>query len=354
MPASLSKLHQWFDSEFFKVGAFLSSVDGEVITFGKGGVVSYLSEFKHSHKPLFYLKDFFAHSYLAYSPATILECTLEELEEYLSELITQPAKFSAIENDDDIYQKDFHSLNSAFKQGLEKVVLVSRETYGDFNGEETIKRLFKKAFDLGTGIPYGFWHKDFGVIGSTPEPLYEIDFDEIKTIALAGTAMLGSEKELLNSAKDRHEHNLVIQDIQEKLKPFVQDLQVKETKVHPFKNIIHLKTEIEGVIDDGLDFTELTNALSPTAALGGYPKESSLRFLKHSQYSSKYPERYFGSCFGLISEDTQEFVVAIRNVQWRKQFLFIESGGGVVPESDFKKELDEIHLKRETIKKHYL
>jgi hypothetical protein len=37
-----------------------------------------------------------------------------------------------------------------------------------------------------------------------------------------------------------------------------------------------------------------------------------------------------------------------------KGFLYIESGGGVVAESDFKKELAEIHLKRETIRKHYL
>ncbi len=354
MSSSPSKLHQWFDSEFFKMGAFLTSVDGEIVTVGKGGAVSYVSEFKHSHKPVFYLKDFFAHSYLAYTPATILECTKDELEEYLAELKTTKSHFSATDNDDDIYQKDFESLKAAFNQGLEKVVLVSRETYGTFEGEETIKRLFKKAFDLGTGIPYGFWHKDYGVIGSTPEPLYEVDFDELKTIALAGTAKVGQEKALLDSAKDRHEHNLVIKDIQEKLKPFAHDLKVHETVIHPFKNIIHLRTEIEALVDDSLDYTELTNALSPTEALGGYPQKTSLNFLKHSTYSGKYPERYFGSCFGLISEDTKEFVVSIRNIQWRKQFLFIESGGGVVAESDFKKELEEIHLKRETIRKHYL
>ena len=124
--------------------------------------------------------------------------------------------------------------------------------------------------------------------------------------------------------------------------------------VHPFKNIIHLRTEIEALVDDSLEYTELTNALSPTAALGGYPQKTSLNFLKHSNYTNKYPERYFGSCFGLISEDARQFVVSIRNIQWKKQFLYIESGGGVVLESDFRKELEEIHLKRETIRKHYL
>ncbi len=350
----MSNLHEWFDQTFFSTGAFLSSVDGEIVTLGKGGTVSYVSEFKHTHKPVFYLKDFFSHSYLTYVPATIMECTRDELIEALSELKSSKQAYKLSGNDDDTYEKDFIELKKLFGKYLEKVVLISRESYEGFKGEETVKALFKKAFELGTGIPYGFWHKDYGMIGSTPEHLYEVDFDELKTIALAGTAKAGSEKELLHSKKDRHEHNLVIQDIKEKLTPYVHDIKINETKVHAFKNIIHLRTEIEAMVDDSLDYTELTNALSPTAALGGYPKITSLEFLKHSQYSQKYPERFFGSCFGLISEDTKQFVVSIRNVQWRQNQLFIESGGGVVAESEFKKEIDEIHLKRETIRKHYL
>lgn len=350
----MSKLSVWFDRDFFATGAFLTSIDGEIVTFGKGGSVSYLSEFKHTTKPIFYLKDFFSHSYLAYSPATILECTREEVDEYVEELKVSKESYKSLENDDATYEKDFDELKKEFGKHLDKVVLISRETYGTFKGEETVKSLFKKAFELGTGIPYGLWYKDYGVIGSTPEHLYEVDFDELKTIALAGTAKVGAEKELLKSAKDLHEHNLVIKDIKEKLTQFVHDLKIHETTIHPFKNIVHLRTEIEALVDDSLDFTELTNALSPTAALGGYPKLTSLNFLKHSHYSKKYPERYFGSCFGLISEDIKQFVVSIRNVQWKNEKLFIESGGGVVAESDFKKELEEIHLKRETIRKHYL
>ena len=55
-----------------------------------------------------------------------------------------------------------------------------------------------------------------------------------------------------------------------------------------------------------------------------------------------------------MTKETKAFLVAIRNVQWKESELFIESGGGVVSESDFSKELEEIHLKRNTIRKHYL
>ena len=354
MNKSPSKLAQWFDSDFYSTGAFITSVDGDIVTFGKGGTFSYVSHFKENPRPVFYLKDFYQNSYLAYTPGTILECTRSELEEYLETIKTSKIKSIGPINDDEIYRKDFENLQKSFGKDLEKVVLVSREYCGAFEGEDTIKTLFKKAFEFGTGIPYGLWKNDYGVVGSTPEPLYEADFDELRTMALAGTAPIGSEKELINSKKDQHEHKLVIKDISEKLKPFVLDLTIHDTEIHPYKNIVHLKTEIEAEIDETIDFTELTNALSPTAALGGYPKENSLEFLKHTDYSKKYPERFFGSCFGLISEDTKEFVVSIRNVQWTDKTLYVESGGGVVPDSIFDNELKEVQLKRETIKNHYL
>jgi isochorismate synthase EntC len=354
MSESLSALEKWLDRDFFQTGAFLTSVDGEIVVFGKGGSVTEAQKFKKSAKPIFYLKDFYKGTYLAYSPATILECTKDEIEEYLQTLKTNSPSVAPVQNDDELYQSDFTLLKNSFQQGLEKVVLVSRETYGEFEGEKTIKSLFKKAFAFGAGIPYGFWFKDYGVIGSTPELLFEVDFDELKTFALAGTAKLGSEKELLTSKKDQHEHLLVIKDIKEKLEDFVTEMDVGETEITHYKNLIHLKTDISGIVDEEIDLSELTSALSPTAALGGYPKTGALEFLKKTAYFQKYSHRYFGSCFGLVSEDMKEFIVSIRNVQWENQKLYIESGGGVVTESQLEKELEEIHLKRETIKKHYL
>ena len=354
MGKSQSALVKWLDSDFWKEGAFLTSSDGDTIVFGKGGKTSRVSKFLKTSKPVFYLKDFYTGSYLAYEPATILECTRSEIDEYLETLKLPKIKFSPIENDEDLYEKDFSLLKSAFSEKLQKVVLISRETYEAFEGEATIKHLLMKAFTFGTGLPYGFWDKKFGIIGSTPELLFNIDMDLLETYALAGTAKLGSEKELLASKKDRHEHNLVIKDIKEKLQDFAEDIEVGETHIHPYKSLVHLRTDIEATVEEDVDLTSLTNTFSPTAALGGYPKENSLKFLQGTHYAQKYPSRVFGSAFGLVSEDVKEFVVAIRNIQWENSRLFIECGGGIVSESLYQNELDEVHLKRETIRKHYL
>jgi isochorismate synthase EntC len=345
---------EWLDQSFFSNGAFLSSCDGETVTLGKGGSIAYIKEFGPTKTPLFYLKDFYSDTYLTYRPQMILTCSRKEVMEAIRQIKFKTPSYKTLGNDDDLYQKDFHTLKNIFGKSLEKVVLVSRETYQDFQGPESVRAFFQKAFEIGTGIPYGVWAQDFGMIGSTPEHLYVINGKELKTIALAGTAGHGQEQELLQSQKDRHEHNLVIQDIREKLLNFIQELDVKETKIKSFKNMIHLCTEIHALIKDSVNYTLLTNALSPTAALGGYPKVDAMNFLKSSLYGRRYPQRYFGSSFGILSEEMKQFVVSIRNIQWNKNELFIESGGGVVAESDFQKELGEIHLKRETIRTHYL
>jgi isochorismate synthase EntC len=354
MSESPSFLLNWADRDFWKTGAFLTSQDGQRVTLGKGGTFSLIDTFEVSDSPVFYLKDFYTHSYHAYRPSSFVTLSKAHVLYWLNSHSDDHSHISPVENDDDIYEKDFGILKGSFKNGLEKVVLISRETYFPFEKETSIKRLLKKAFQFGTGTPYGIWNPGYGVIGSTPELLYQIEGNNLQTFALAGTARQGQEQELLNSPKDRHEHDLVIRDIREKLSSFAESIEVDETGIEPFKSIVHLKTNIRASLLSSIDLTKLTNTLSPTAALGGYPKEMSLKFLKSSHYSQKYPKRTFGSAFGVISPEVKQFVVSIRNVQWEGQHFFIESGGGIVAESELKKEIEEFQLKRNTIRKHYL
>lgn len=353
MSGAPSLLSQWMDRDFWDQGAFLTTSDGQIL-FAKGGAFCVVNQFIESNHPVFYLKDFYQNQYLAYIPSEFIQVSSAIAIHWSKGLSTHHHHISPIANDDDLYQKDFRILQNSFDEKLEKVVLISRESYEAFEGEHSIQRLLQKSLELGAGLPYGLWNKSYGMIGSTPETLYQIKNGSIKTFALAGTAKQGEDEKLLNSNKDLHEHELVIKDISEKLSPFVTDLKIGKTDTFAFNSIIHLKTDIEGTLQAEVHLTELTNVLSPTAALGGYPTKKALAFLKGTNYFQKNPMRYFGSAFGLIHGDLKEFVVSIRNVQWEGQHLYIESGGGVVAESVFEKELDEIHLKRNTIRKHYL
>ncbi len=354
MIKAASSLQNWADRNFWETGAFLASDDGSVVTFGKGGTSVATESFFPGPSPVFYLKDFYSADYLAYLPAEVMTVSRETVIEWLEGTSdTQPA-LRELGSDDDLYESDFLRLKRSFGDGLQKVVLISRETFAPFSPSDTPRTLLKRAFTFGTGTPYGLWGPGRGVIGSTPELLFNIQGDILRTFALAGTARQGLEEDLLRSPKDRHEHDLVVTDIREKLSIFSPDVRVGATHLLPYKALVHLKTDIEARVSSAVDLTAVTNLLSPTAALGGYPKDLALQFLKQTAYAKKYPHRTFGSAFGVVTPERRHFVVSIRNVQWEGSQLFIESGGGVVEESELVKEVEEFRLKRNTIRKHYL
>lgn len=344
-------LRDWLDSAFFEKGALLADFETGDIILGKGGRTFYDSQF--GSWPSFYLKDFFEDSYRIYVPEQWARASRSDLLKALSHFEDNITVTSS-SNHDEIWANDFEELSRAFNEGLRKVVLVSREEYEVAEPHQARIAMIKKAISFGVGMPYGIWSDDYGMVGSTPELLYAVKGKDLETFALAGTSKAGQEEELMNSSKDRLEHDLVIKDIEEKLSPYCNKTEILPTGLTSYKDIIHLKTEIRGTLRSDLNFTALTSTLSPTAALGGYPKEAGLKFLKDTAYSKLHPGRFFGSAFGLVRPGINQSVVAIRNVQWKGNTFFIESGGGVLAESTLTKELNEIRLKRETIKRHYL
>ncbi len=342
------------EGNFLQKGAFLKNPADDSLIIGTGGEFQVVKNFDPESREVFFLKDFYSDTYLRYTPAHIHHLSPEDVKTLLSELGDKKPTFQSLGTEDHLYEEDFQDLLKSFSGNLRKVVMISRESFRADEPKDVIPHLIRKALTFGTGIPYGLWGTDFGIIGSTPEELFSLKKGLLQTHALAGTSKKGQEEELLHSQKDMLEHNLVVQDISEKLTPFSDHIKVSDTYISEFKNIIHLKTDISAAVSDDTSIMSLVTALSPTAALGGYPKKESMNFLRSTRYSKKYPERSFGSAMGVVTNDESRFVVMIRNVQWKNHTFSIESGGGVVPGSELKKELNEISWKRNVVKDHYL
>ncbi|MES2526861.1 MAG: chorismate-binding protein [Bdellovibrionota bacterium] len=342
------------EGDFPEKGAFLKNPEGDTLIFGTGGQFDVVKNFSPENHEVFFLKDFYSDSYLRYAPEKIHHLSPLDVTKLIQELETVRPAFQSLGTEDRIYEDDFQDLLKSFSGILRKVVMISRENFMAENPEGTIPHLIRKALTFGTGSPYGLWGINFGIIGSTPEELFTLKKGILTTHALAGTSKKGQEAELMNSQKDLLEHNLVVQDISEKLNAFSDKIHVTETYTTEFKDIIHLKTDITAAVSEDTDIVSLVTALSPTAALGGYPKKESMKFLRSTRYTKKYPERSFGSAMGLVTRQESRFVVMIRNVQWKNDTFFIESGGGVVQGSELKKEMNEISWKRNVVKDHYL
>lgn len=341
-------MQEWFDEEFFQTGAFLCEPSGK-ITFGKGGSTFWTSSLAEVPEECFILKDFFESNFLVYSPETTLVLKRDEINQ-----IEEPVSFTTSQNDDDLYKKDFKSLKESFGEELKKVVLISRESYRSQDFKTARRHCIRRALTFDSGLPYGIWFSDYGMVGATPELLFQSQSDQLKTYALAGTMPLAQAEELLKSSKDREEHDYVIQNICESLKPFTQGIEVAKTGITFFKNLAHLRTDISAKLRPDVDLEKLLSTFSPSAALGGYPKKRALEFLKKCSYHQKHKNRFFGSALGMRTKKSANFLVCIRNVQWQGEEFCIESGGGVVEASTLENELREIRLKRKLISRSFL
>ncbi len=228
---------------------------------------------------------------------------------------------------------------------LEKAVPVefAQAEMSTVSGEQFLSQLATTEKDL---FSYGFWTGEEGMWGATPEILLSKTGLKIETMALAGTARIDGPN-LLENPKEMHEHALVVADIENVLSPFGHVL-VGPTSEKTLPRLKHLYTPITLELENEIDFEELIRLLHPTPALGGFPRQEAMAWLR-AQPEASFRDR-FGAPFGYVDQDAAFFVVAIRNVLFQMGKLLLGSGCGVVKGSDPEKEWLELALKRDTVR----
>jgi isochorismate synthase EntC len=165
-------------------------------------------------------------------------------------------------------------------------------------------------------------------------------------MALAGTAAVDAPS-LFESRKDVEEHEIVVRDIESRLKLLGQVARAatKEWKLAPLK---HLRTDL--AICGSTEFVEAIKVLHPTPALGGAPRDSALHWLRKLGEPGGVERRYFGAPFGVYDPGRSGLaVVSIRQIFWQGGRTYLPTGCGVVAKSDLRKEWEELQLKRRSV-----
>lgn len=184
--------------------------------------------------------------------------------------------------------------------------------------------------------------------GATPELLAGVQGDHLQSMALAGSAPRGAttaEDErlaaaLLNSSKDRHEHALVVDALRQRLADFTDTLEMPDTpRVMKLNNIQHLHTPVRGRLRHPDGVLPLVEALHPTPALGGWPRQPALDFIaKHEQT----PRGWYAAPVGWIDHRLDGvFTVAIRSAVVQRTRAWLYAGAGIVADSQPDREWEE-------------
>lgn len=329
--------------------AFLQTAPGRV--FVGWGPFEQLP-FRHPERPAFFITDFFLDDPHPWRhPASWEELPVEEFASRFSGNEHPSVEWEPASIDD--FRRLFDSARDSMERGEFKKIVPVLFEHGHFleRGDHW-RYLLSRLVSVPRGMwAYGYSYQAHGMIGATPEVLFESEGRGYRTMALAGTRAASCAEELLRDPKELREHRMVVDDIVRRLSPF-GNIEVGTLDIIELPAIAHLATPIrfEESGAERMSFAEMVRRLHPTAALGMWPRsEAGERWLREADHGVK--RRTFGAPFGLERENHSTLaLVAIRNLQWSGQKVRVGSGAGLLPESQFERELEELRQKREQVK----
>ncbi len=194
-----------------------------------------------------------------------------------------------------------------------------------------------------------------GLVGATPELLVRLERGLVTSRVLAGTirrtgdddhdlALAGS---LARSSKDLEEHEYAVRSVAEALLPHCSSMNVPETPfVLHLPNVMHLATDVTGVLRDGTTSIDLAASLHPSAAVCGTPTAVADALIAELEAMDR--GRYAGPVGWLDSRGDGEWGIALRCAAFDAaddSRLRLFAGCGIVAGSDPEAEIAESDAK---------
>lgn len=196
-----------------------------------------------------------------------------------------------------------------------------------------------------------------GFIGATPELLIRKMGAHATSIPLAGTIARSGDPEedarlskaLLQSGKERSEHQFVVDAIATRLRIHASEIDIPETPhMLELRNVVHLATTIEASLGDSSpSVLELACELHPTPAVCGTPMLAARAYINAHEGLSR--DRYAGLVGYIDAKGDGEWWLGIRSAIIRGTTARLFAGVGIVRDSDPALELAETQLKLQAL-----
>ncbi|MBN1680769.1 MAG: anthranilate synthase component I [Anaerolineae bacterium] len=201
--------------------------------------------------------------------------------------------------------------------------------------------------------PYMFFLQfddTFSVIGASPEMMVRLE-DSVATMRpIAGTRPRGTTEqednaladELLADEKERAEHVMLV-DLGRNDLGRVCDygtVHVPEMMaIERYSHVMHIVSQVTGHLRDGLNAFDLLRATFPAGTLSGAPKVRAMEIIEELEGTRRGP---YGGAVGYFSFDgSMDTCITIRTLVMRGDTVYVQSGAGIVADSDPSREYDE-------------
>ena len=206
--------------------------------------------------------------------------------------------------------------------------------------------------------PYLFFLKleDLILIGSSPEVMVRLEEDTVELRPIAGTRRRGGSEqedrkladELLNDPKERAEHIMLVDLGRNDLGRIAEtgSVQVNQLMVvERYSHVMHLVSNIRAQLSGNKDCFDVLKATFPAGTLTGAPKIRAMEIIDELEPTVRGP---YGGAVGYFSyTGNMDFCITIRTIMVNDGKVFVQTGAGIVADSDPEAEYQETVSKAE-------
>ncbi|MCF7528733.1 anthranilate synthase component I [Neisseria lisongii] len=208
--------------------------------------------------------------------------------------------------------------------------------------------------------PYMFYYDfdDFHIVGSSPEILVRREQDNVIVRPIAGTRLRGktpaedlaNEQDLLSDAKEIAEHVMLIDLGRNDVGRISQTGEVKVTDkmvIEKYSHVMHIVSNVEGRLKNGISNMDILAATFPAGTLSGAPKVRAMEIIEEVEPSKR---GIYGGAVGVWSfNNDMDLAIAIRTAVIKNNTLYVQSGAGIVADSDPQSEWNETQNKARAV-----
>jgi anthranilate synthase component 1 len=191
----------------------------------------------------------------------------------------------------------------------------------------------------------------FAIVGSSPEILVRLREGKVTIRPIAGTRPRGKTPaedkaladELMADPKERAEHLMLVDlgrnDVGRVAK--VGGVQVTDSFfIERYSHVMHLVSNVEGDIREGLDAVDALAAGLPAGTLTGAPKIRAMEIIDEFE-KEKRGAAYAGAVGYFAADGSMDTCIVLRTALIKDGVMYVQAGGGIVADSQREAEYQE-------------
>ena len=188
------------------------------------------------------------------------------------------------------------------------------------------------------------------LVGCSPEIMCRVADRTVTVRPLAGTRKRGEtekedkalEQELLADPKERAEHVMLVDLGRNDVGRVAQFGTIELTEVmivERYSHVMHISSEVQGVLREGLDAFDALKACVPAGTVSGAPKVRAMEVIDSIEPHRRGP---YGGAVGYIDYGgNMDTCIALRTMVVKDEKVYVQAGCGVVADSNPDAEYEE-------------